>query len=263
MRTLPRWPLFLIALPAAVAVWSGWVSLGQLCGFGLVEPLPGITAWHLNTAMTLPVGLEAYGAYALGAWLTSGTPEAARKFARSSAIGALALGMTGQAAYHLLAAAHATRAPWPVVVLVSCLPVVVLGFGAALAHLLRGEAELQAEAVATADESLVLAPVAPVETTVQAPMVAPDATVTEPETAVPERTVQARPGKAARRTAKSASRAASKTTPETHFADALAASELPSVRRIQREMHLGQPKARQVQRQLAASMNGHNSGGDQ
>ena len=44
--------------------------------------------------------------------------------------------MLGQVVYHLLAAAHAVRAPWPVVVLVSCLPVVTLGFGAALTHLL-------------------------------------------------------------------------------------------------------------------------------
>ena len=60
-------------------------------------------------------------------------------FARRSAIGALVLGMAGQVIYHLLAAAHATRAPWPVVVLVSCLPVVTLGFGAALTHLLRSD----------------------------------------------------------------------------------------------------------------------------
>ena len=41
-RPLPRWPLFLIAAPAAVAVWSGWVGLGALCGFGVIHPLPGI-----------------------------------------------------------------------------------------------------------------------------------------------------------------------------------------------------------------------------
>ena len=86
---LPRWPLFLIAAPAAVAVWSGWVGLGGLCGFGVIHPLPGIDALQLNTAITLPVGVEAYGAYALGAWLTPGTPERARTFARRSAIGAL------------------------------------------------------------------------------------------------------------------------------------------------------------------------------
>jgi hypothetical protein len=62
------------------------------------------------------------------AWLIpGGIPLAARTFARRSAIGALLLGMAGQIIYHLLAAAHATRAPWPVVVLVSCMPVVTLG----------------------------------------------------------------------------------------------------------------------------------------
>ena len=104
---MKRWPLFLIAAPAAVAVWSGWVGLGGMCGFGLVQPFPGIVAWHLDTAITLPVGVEAYGAYALGAWLTPGTPERARTFARRSALGALALGMLGQVIYHLLNAAHA------------------------------------------------------------------------------------------------------------------------------------------------------------
>lgn len=138
---LPRWPLFLIAAPAAVAVWSGWVGLGGLCGFGPVNLLPGIgSGFHVNTAITLPVGVEAYGAYALGAWLMPGTPERAREFARGSALGALALGMLGQVVYHLLAAAGAVRAPWPVVVLVACLPVATLGFGAALAHLLHSPA---------------------------------------------------------------------------------------------------------------------------
>lgn len=140
IRTTPRrWPLVLIAAPAAVAVWSGWVGLGTLCGFGVIHPLPGIwNALRLNTAITLPVGVEAYGAYALGAWLAPvAVPKAARRFAKRSAIGALALGMLGQVVYHLLAADHAQRAPWPVVVLVSCLPVITLGFGAALTHLLR------------------------------------------------------------------------------------------------------------------------------
>jgi hypothetical protein len=31
-----------IAASAAVSIWSGWVGLGGLCGFGDVEPLPGI-----------------------------------------------------------------------------------------------------------------------------------------------------------------------------------------------------------------------------
>jgi hypothetical protein len=127
----------LIALPAAVAIWSGWVGLGELCGFGPVRLLPGITDLTVNTAITLPVGVEAYAAYALGAWMSPGTPSRARTFARWSALGALAYGMAGQIIYHLLAAAHATAAPWPVVVVVSCMPVAVLGLAAALTHLLR------------------------------------------------------------------------------------------------------------------------------
>jgi HTH domain len=154
-RSMPRWPLALIALPAAVAVWSGWVGLGTLCGFGIVHPLPGIVdKFTINTAITLPVGVEAYGAYAMGAWLTPGTPKTARDFARRSAVGALGLGMAGQVIYHLLSAAHATRAPWPVVTIVACLPVLTLGFGAALTHLLRtGPGQAPAPVAATTPDT--------------------------------------------------------------------------------------------------------------
>jgi hypothetical protein len=62
-----RWPLFLFAAPAAVVIWSGWIGLGELCGFGPVRVLPGISDLTINTAITLPVGVEAYAAYALGA----------------------------------------------------------------------------------------------------------------------------------------------------------------------------------------------------
>jgi hypothetical protein len=132
-----RWPLYLIAAPAAVAIWSGWVGLGELCGFGPVRLLPGISGLTVNTAITLPVGVEAYAAFALGAWMSPSSPPGVRRFARWSALGALAYGMAGQIIYHLLAAAHATSAPWPVVVVVSCMPVAVLGLAAALTHLLR------------------------------------------------------------------------------------------------------------------------------
>ena len=116
-RPVRRWPLLLIAAPAAVSIWAGWVALGAMCGFGIVTPLPGILDHvRIDTAITLPVGLEFYAAYALGAWLRPGTPGAARRFARWSAIGALLLGMSGQAAYHLLAAFHVARAPVPVIV---------------------------------------------------------------------------------------------------------------------------------------------------
>jgi len=146
-RPLRSWPLLFLALPATVAVWSGWVGIGRLTGFGEVHPLPGIWgSLHLDTAITLPIGVEAYAAYALRAWLS---PAAAsprtRRFARRSAIGSLALGMAGQVAYHLLTQAHATRAPWGITTAVACLPVLVLGMGAALAHLIHADARSQGE----------------------------------------------------------------------------------------------------------------------
>jgi hypothetical protein len=148
-----RWPLAVIAAPAAVSIWSGWVGLGGLSGFGDVEPLPGIVPLHINTALTLPLGIESYAALALGAWLRPGTMGRARRFARWSALGALVLGMLGQVSYHLLAARHAARAPDIVVVLVACLPVVVLGCAVALMHLLRADEGL-AEGTADLSENL-------------------------------------------------------------------------------------------------------------
>jgi len=64
-----------------------------------------------------------------------------RRFAKWSAICSFALGMAGQVAYHLLAQAGMARAPWPITTVVSCLPVLVLGMGTALAHMLRADAE--------------------------------------------------------------------------------------------------------------------------
>jgi DNA-directed RNA polymerase specialized sigma24 family protein len=139
-RPFPAWPLAVIAAPAAAAVWSGWAALGARTGFGPVQVLPGITGWRLNTAITLPVGAETYGAYALGAWLTrAAVPARARRFARRSALAALALGGVAQVAAHLLEAAGVARAPWPVTVLIGCVPVVTLGLAASLLHLLGTE----------------------------------------------------------------------------------------------------------------------------
>ena len=53
--------------------------------------------------------------------------------------------MAGQVAYHLLAQAGAARAPWSVTTLVSCLPVLVLAMGTALAHMLRADARIAAD----------------------------------------------------------------------------------------------------------------------
>ena len=142
-RIVRSWPLLVLAAPAAAEVWSGWIGIAQKTGFGLVSPLPGIwPSLHLDTAVTLPVGVEAYAAYALRAWLDRDGWISARTrgFAKWSAIFSFALGMAGQVAYHLMAQAGVTRAPWEVTTVVSCLPVLVLGMGTALAHMLRADA---------------------------------------------------------------------------------------------------------------------------
>jgi len=142
-KAIRSWPLLVLAVPAAAEVWSGWVGIARLTGFGVVPLLPGIwPSLHLDTAVTLPVGVECYAAYALRAWLAGGhaVSDRTRRFARWSAICSFALGMAGQVAFHLMDQDHVTRAPWGVTTLVSCLPVLVLGMGTALAHMLREDA---------------------------------------------------------------------------------------------------------------------------
>lgn len=137
-RPVRSWPVLLLALPAFVAVWSGWVGLGTLTGFGVVHPLPGIAdGFTINSAITLPIGVETYAAFALRVWLSGQVPTAARRFAKVSALASLVLGALGQVAYHLLEAAGVTQAPWWITTVVACLPVAVLGMGAALAHLVH------------------------------------------------------------------------------------------------------------------------------
>jgi hypothetical protein len=133
-----RWPLLAIGASAGTATWSGWVGLGELTGFGVVHPLPGI--WDdltINTAVTLPIGVEAYAMYALSI-ATSPRPLAARvrRYAWASSAAALALGMAGQVAYHVMTSRGGRDpAPWWVTALVSCLPVLVLGAASLLWHL--------------------------------------------------------------------------------------------------------------------------------
>jgi hypothetical protein len=143
-QAVRSWPLLVLAAPAAAEVWSGWVGIAHKTGFGLVSPLPGIwPSLHLDTAITLPIGVEAYAAYALRAWLARdrAISTRTRRLAKWSAVCSFALGMAGQVAYHLMAQAGMARAPWAVTTVVSCLPVLVLGMGTALAHMLRADTE--------------------------------------------------------------------------------------------------------------------------
>ena len=133
------WPLLVLAAPAAAEVWSGWVGIAQRTGFGLFSPLPGIwPSLHLDTAITLPVGVEAYAAYALRAWLGHDRRDQPADTPVRQVVGYL-LGMAGQVAYHLIAQAGMARAPWLITTIMSCLPVLVLAMGTGLAHMVRAD----------------------------------------------------------------------------------------------------------------------------
>lgn len=142
-RRVATWPAFIVAFPASVAIWAGWVAIGKLTGFGRINLLPGFgRGWVVDTAITLPVGVEAYAAYAFYVALNPAAPLKARKFGGWSAGIATLLGMGGQTAYHLMAAEGITAAPWQITTLVSCLPVGVFALVAVLVHMVRtGERE--------------------------------------------------------------------------------------------------------------------------
>jgi hypothetical protein len=142
-KPLRVWPVWALMLPAAVAIWGGWVGLGEMAGFGVVNLLPGIANVEVNTAITLPIGMEVYAAYALYVWLSGRAVGKAKAFAKRSAITSLVIGAAGQMAYHVMEAAGVGVAPWWITAAVACLPVAVLGMGAALAHMVRAEDETE------------------------------------------------------------------------------------------------------------------------
>lgn len=134
------WPLLLIGIAPAVIIWGGWVDLGRLTGFGPVHLLPGIwDEFVVNTAVALPISVEAYAAYAFRIWLGGAYSARTTRFARRSAVGSLLVGGLAQITYHLLIAAGFDRAPWWVTTLVACIPVAVFGLAAVLAHMARHE----------------------------------------------------------------------------------------------------------------------------
>jgi len=97
----------------------------------------------VNTAVTLPIGLETYAAYALHAALNTTRPGRLRNFAIVSGVVALVLGGGGQLAYHVMESFGITTAPWQITAIVATVPVAVLGAGAALAALMNREEQLE------------------------------------------------------------------------------------------------------------------------
>ncbi|WP_214317268.1 hypothetical protein [Nonomuraea sediminis] len=253
-RAPARWPLILLALPAGVATWSGWVGLGERTGFGLVKPLPGILdSLEINTAVTLPIGVETYAAYALGAWLNRSPriSDGTRRFAKWSAIGSLVLGMLGQVAYHLLEVFQQALAPWEVTTAVSALPVLVLGMGAGLSHMISRD--LHAPAVPDP------APAVPVDVSEPAqpgPDDAEAARAVEDLIAWTHRVsggIPPLPPLGEVRVLDPVPEVDEVcTSAGHHYRAMLAQGEIPSIRQLKKELRIGQDRAAQVQAYLSA-----------
>lgn len=167
-RPLPRWPGYAIMFPAAVAIWAGWVGLGQMTGFGVIQLFPGVPyleQLRINTSITLPIGMEAYAAFAMTIWLSTGIGQRLRDYARISALAAGGAGLVGQIGFHLMSAAGWQTAPWPIITLVSCVPVIVAMVAGGLLHLIREENELIAAAASAPRTPPAVAPPAPAPVT--------------------------------------------------------------------------------------------------
>jgi len=158
------WILAVIGAACALEVCATWTGIGSRSGFPVIHLLRVV---RIPTDFCLMVCMEAYAFYALSVWL--GRPgRRSGPFAMCSAIGAMALSLIGQVAYHVTGAG-AVPPRW-LIGFVSALPVVALFAGAILADLVRkdradaeeaerkrAEAERQAAAeAAAADERTAL-----------------------------------------------------------------------------------------------------------
>ena len=134
-------------LPPVPAVrGDGWVSLGlavsaisaAISSFTGLRGLAVAAGWPKSLALLLPLTVDAYALTSTRLWLTSSTGERRiRRFARINAIGAICLSISGNAAWHLIAAGL-LKASWPVVLGVGAVPALVMGLVAHLAVLRTG-----------------------------------------------------------------------------------------------------------------------------
>jgi len=116
------------ATSAAVASFSGLYGLATLTG------------WPVRLAWLLPLTLDAHAMTSARVWLASSTRSAAaRRFARSNALGAIGMSITGNATYHAIGTGLIDMT-WPIVVFVGAVPAAVLGLTAHL-HALRSRTD--------------------------------------------------------------------------------------------------------------------------
>src|SRR5579871_3042046 len=84
----------------AVVTLSAAVS-----SFGALYGVAVFAGWSKQMALTFPATIDATAMVATRIWLAASTPtEAARRYARSVAVGAVLVSLAGNGAYHLTAA---------------------------------------------------------------------------------------------------------------------------------------------------------------
>ena len=127
----------------AVAVAAAVLSFSALSGLAELAGVSG-EVWGFRLAWLLPIAIDAYAMTATRVWLRSTGAERVRQYARSNAVGAIGLSMTGNGAYHYFTSAGVTSLAtvsggWLVVVTVSAVPPVILGLVGHLHALVAGE----------------------------------------------------------------------------------------------------------------------------
>jgi hypothetical protein len=110
-------------------------TAAAVSSFAGLRGLAVVAGWPLVLAPLLPLAVDAYALTATRVWLAASTgSDRARRFARTNAVGAIGLSLSGNAVYHLIAARLVTVS-WVVVVGVGAIPPLVLGLVSHLAVL--------------------------------------------------------------------------------------------------------------------------------
>ena len=135
------WPLLVLALPAAVAVWSGWVGIGQMTGFGQVTSCQESGTPCISTP---PSPCRSASKPTPPTHCGPGCPPALRSLPGPAGSPAGQRSDPSCSAWPGRSPTTSSRRPVlrmrpGITTAVSCLPVLVLGMGAALAHLLRAD----------------------------------------------------------------------------------------------------------------------------
>jgi hypothetical protein len=148
---------------------DGWVELGMavsalsaaVSSFAGLRELAMVAGWAPAMAWLFPLTVDAYAMTATRVWLAASTRSVrARRFARINAVGAIAMSLAGNAAWHLVAA-RLIVVTWPIVLGVGAVPPLVLGLVSHLA-VLRTERDRAERVTAEIASGPLAAPPAPV-----------------------------------------------------------------------------------------------------